>query len=362
VQQGASSPARAYVELAEATVVARAVFEAAGPELLGPITTLGHLRRLLSAEASTDAPLLRLRVSDTDAARAAALANLWADEFFAVAGQLYGQDQANLALYEQAEAQALADLNAAEAALAAFQSGNVVNILQAQLDSQQASLTDYLNRAREAKLLSQDLQELLARLNDLAADSPAAMADDIALLSITSRLYGGLQTDPSGLMPDNAIQVVLSGDQTLTSSTVADQRRLAEDLLASLETRRQALAQQAADLEPQILALQGQVAEAQVRADELTRARDLAVEVYSTLAIRVQEAGIAVQQSANVAQIVGAAQAPTRATGPARLTYVGLSAALGGVLGVGLALLREFLRPAAEADGQTTAAAQASQS
>ena len=358
VNQSGAVSARAYVELAESTTVVQAVFDAAGPDLLDGITTLGRLRRLLEAEASADAPLLRLRVSDTDAARAAALANLWAEAFAARAGILYSQDQANLAVYSEAEADALAALNAADTALADFQAGNPVSILQAQLDSQQASLTDYLNRAREAELLSQDLQDLLARLESLPTGAPAALADDLALLALTSRVYGGqLGSDPDGQGAGNRLQLLVDGSQPVTNATVADQRGLAEDLLGSLAARRQTLAAQAIAVEPAILTLQGQVAAAQAQANQLTRARDLAAETYSALAIQVQEATVAVRQAENVAQVAGVAATPNQATGPARLTYVGLGAALGAALGVALALAREFVRSGAEADSPAAAPA-----
>jgi uncharacterized protein involved in exopolysaccharide biosynthesis len=346
VQQSSGVTAQAYLELAESNTVVETVFEAAGPELLDGIPSVSRLRRLLTAEASAEAPLLRLRVTDTDPARAAALANLWAETFAAQAGVLYRQDQANLVVYSEAEAEALAGLNAADAALADFQASNPINITQAQLTSQQASLTDYLNRAHEAGLLSGDLMDLLTRLESLPANAPAALADDLALLALTSRVYGGqLGTDADGQASDR-LQVVVGVDQPLTSGTVADQRELAEDLLASLDARRQSLAAQAKAVEPSILALQGQVATAQAQADQLTRARDLAAETYSALAIQVQEATVAVRQAANVAQVAGRASVPSRATGPARATYLLLGAGLGAMLGVGLALAREFLRPA----------------
>jgi len=354
VQQSGGVTAQAYVELAESTTVVQAVFDAAGPDLLDRINTVSRLRRLLEAEASADAPLLRLQVRNTDAARAAALANLWAETFAARAGLLYSQDQANLAVYSEAEAEALAALDVADTALADFQAGNPVNILQAQLDSQQASLTDYLNRAHEAELLSQDLQDLLARLESLPAGAPGALADDLALLALTSRVYGGqLGADPG----ETNLQLSVSGDQPLTNSTVANQRGLAEDLLASLDARRQSLAAQATAVVPAILALQGQVAAAQAQADQLTRQRSLTAQTYSARAIQVQEATVAVRQAANVAQVAGVAAAPNQATGPARLTYVGLSAALGAVLGVALALAREFVRAGAEADSPAAAPA-----
>jgi uncharacterized protein involved in exopolysaccharide biosynthesis len=344
VSQGGSMPVAAYVELAESSPVAQAILDAAGPEGLGTIQSVGALRSRLSAQASNAAPLLRLEVTDTDPDRAARIANLWAQAFTELAGQLYGQDQANLALYEEGLAEAEAALDVANADLAAFEATNRISILQAQLSNQQNSLSDYSSRAREAELLSQDLQDLLVRLESLPTSAPAALTDDLALLTLTNRVYGGQSTGPSS---DTRVQVQVSGDTPLTNGTVADQRQLAEDLLAALATRQDALNEQLMTVEPSILDLQGQLAAARAEEQRLVSAHDLAVELFASRSLQVKEADLAVRQTANVAQVASAANAPNFATGPQRATYVLLGGALGVALAVVLALAREFLRPAA---------------
>jgi uncharacterized protein involved in exopolysaccharide biosynthesis len=124
--------------------------------------------------------------------------------------------------------------------------------------------------------------------------------------------------------------VQLGGAQPLAGPVVADQRALGEGLLATLQARRIALESEAAALEPALLALQGQLAQAQVQESELTRARDLAEHTYEALASKIEDARIAVRESANVVQVASRAAVPAEPDG---LGPLGL-AVIGGALGL----------------------------
>jgi uncharacterized protein involved in exopolysaccharide biosynthesis len=289
---------------------------------------------------------LRLSVRDTDPARAAAIANAWVAVFSARAGQLYGQDQAALDVYQQQLSQAQADLDQADAALAAFQASNQVSVLSAQLASQQALLTDYLNNQHQVELMQHDLDDLSGRLERLDGDAPASLAEDLALLSLASRLYGGqlVSFDQEQGRSTVPLQVQVDSDRSLVGATVAHQLDLAGDLLAVLDIRREQFESQLAALEPEILALQGQLAAAEVQAAQLTRARDLASSQYLNLASRTQEAEIAVQAWASTVQVASRALVPTEKAGPRRTLNTLLGTALGLGLGVLLALATQ-LRP-----------------
>ena len=67
--------------------------------------------------------------------------------------------------------------------------------------------------------------------------------------------------------------------------------------------------------EPNILALQGELAQAQVRQAELTRASSLAEDHYLSLASKIDEAKIAARESANFIQIASSAVVPTERVG-----------------------------------------------
>lgn len=346
VNQATTLPVLAYPDLAKSGDVLAEVYARVQDQMPPAVDTLERFSRALSAEAASDNTLLRLSVRDTEPARAAAVANAWVEVFAARAGQLYGQDQAALSIYEQQLAGARAALGQADAELAAFQASNETNVLEARLASQQASLTDYLNRRRQLDLARQDLDDLRTRLAGLTPDAPASLAEDLALLSLVNRLYGspGMPIDAGqGASPSAALQVQVGTDRPLAGPTAADQLALADDLLATMATRREQIDGQIAALEPEILRLQGLAAAAAAEEQQLTRARDLASSQYLSLTGQVQDAQVAVQTWANTIQVASRAQTPAEKAGPRRVLTTLAAAVLGLGLGVLLALGTQLL-------------------
>jgi uncharacterized protein involved in exopolysaccharide biosynthesis len=341
VNQTAVLPVRAYPDLALSNDLVAEVYAKTANRLPAKINTPAKLAQRLEVETTSDPTLLRFKYLDTDTQRAAEIANVWAEVFAANSARLYAQDRANLLLYQQQLDDARGQLRQADDALAAFQSNNLVNILAAQLDSQQDSLTDYLNRQHQLELLSQDVRDVSARLNALAPEEPARLSEDLALLSITGRIYGAQTIGASGVDQTPAalpIQVQISAGQPLAGPAVADQRAYAQNLADTVAARLAEIAGQSSGLQAQILVLQGQLAEASVRQEELTRAQDLAEGQYTQLNGRVQDAGLAAQESSNAIQIVSRAGVPTVKVGPQRTLNVLLGGAIGFVFGILAAL------------------------
>lgn len=344
VSQGALLPLKAYPDLALSDDVVADVFGQIKATLPPQIDTLFEFKERLKATAAADPTLLRLAVRDADPIRAAQIANLWAGTLAERAGRLYAQDAANLATYQEQLTATKNNLDEAEQTLAAFQASNAVAILTAQVNSQQAILTDYLNRAHQFELLVQDAQDLRARLTKLDPNAPSSFTDDVVMLMLSAQAFGGQMTSiqsqvpvsqspsqPSQLSPPSVLlQVQIDSDQSLSGKTVAQQAALMDDLLNTLRARAETARAEATALEPIILDLQGQLAEAQRQEAELTRARDLAESQYRALANKVEEAKIAVQESANVVQVASEATVPTERVSPRR----GLNVLLGGSLGL----------------------------
>jgi polysaccharide biosynthesis transport protein len=359
-------PVHAYPELAQSDDVlsqvlsrTQALLPASGAN---KTATLADLQGQLTAEAASDPSLVRLKVRNRDPQIAAELANTWAEVFAARAGALYGQDQANLQLYTSQLAQAKTALDTAESDLAAFQSSNQVTILTAHLDSQQASITDYLNRRHELDLLGRDARDLVAHLSALPASAPASPVEDLALLAITSRLYGSESTftRTAQLSSGLPMQVQLPAGQPLAGPAVADQLALASSLSNTIGSRLGDIDGLVAALQPQVLALQGQVAESQVKQDALALTRDLASSAYKKLANQVQDATLVAQASSNTVQIASRAELPGTRVSPHRSTSILLGGAVGFALGVVLALAISLWRaapaPGQAASGSTTPA------
>ena len=344
VNQNTTLPVQAYPELAKSSDVIAVVFAKAGPLLPAGVNTAAKLAGQLTAEAASDPTLLRLRVRDGDPQRAAQIANLWAEVFAAEAAQLYSQDHANLLVYQQQLKDAKANLDTAESDLANFQSTNQVGILNARLDSQRAALTDYLNQQHQLQLLNQDALDLLNRLNGLQPSAPASTTDDLALVSIASRMYA-FQSSPTNTVQSALaipIQLQISVGQPLAGPTVADQKATADSLRATIASHVTEAGNQAQAIEPQILALQGQVAAAQLKQVQLTRIASLAQDQYTDLAKQVQQAGIAIQDASGAVQIASRAAIPGAAISPHRAINVLLGVAIGLVLGLLVSFGLEF--------------------
>jgi uncharacterized protein involved in exopolysaccharide biosynthesis len=348
VSQSTNLPVRAYPDLAVSNDVVAEVFARTADLLPESINTPALLGEKLRVETTPDLTLLRFKYVDTDPKRAAEITNIWAQVFAATSGRLYAQDEANLVLYQQKLEDARGDLKQADEALAAFQSDNLVSILTAQLASQQDSLTDYLNRQHQLELLAQDIRDVSARLNALAPELPARLGEDLALLTITGRIYGAQTINNAG---DNTpvaspIQVQISGGQPLAGPAVNDQRNYAQNLADAVAARLAEIAGQSDNVQAQILVLQGQLAEANVRQYELVRTQALAEEQYVQLSGRVQEAGLAAQESSNAIQVVSRAAVPTVKFGPQRTLNTLLGGAIGFVFGILAALGVDWLRKA----------------
>jgi len=346
VPQGPPIPVKAYPDLALSDGVLSRVFSEVRDGLPSRVDTLSEFRRILKASPAPDPSVLRLTVRDTDPGRAAKIANAWANVFTAGAGRLYGQDAANLANYEEQLATARTNLDTAEQALAAFQASNQVAILQAQLESKQAILTNYLNRRHQLDLLIQDAQDLLTRLETLDPGAPSGLTDDLMVLSLSVRMFGNQTISGEFQMDQPAVplQVQIVSGQSLSGKTTAEQVALLKDLLDTLQARVVDAQVRVEALEPEILELQGRLGEAQTRENQLARALDLAETQYKTMANIVQEARVATQDSANIVQIASEATVPTERAGPRRTLNTALGGALGILVGVFAAFVGEWWR------------------
>ncbi|OGO49413.1 MAG: hypothetical protein A2W37_08055 [Chloroflexi bacterium RBG_16_63_12] len=351
VSDGGPLPLKAYPDLAVSDEVVSEVFNQVKPALPSEVDTLTKFRKQLKATAAADPTLLRLAARDTDPARAAQIANAWANTLADRAGRLYGQDAANLLTYETQLTTTKSALEDSEQALATFQANNQVAILTAQLNSQQAILTDYLNRVHQFGLLVQDAQDLRARLAKLDPSAPPSFTDDVVMLMLSAQAFGGqmapLQSQPSTVesqpsLPSQSsipLQVQISSGQSLSGKSVAEQAAVVDDLLNTLRARAEDAKAQIAALEPRILELQGRLAKAQKQQAELTRARDLAQTQYLALASKVEEAKIAAQESANVVQLASEAAVPTERANP----RIALNIAVAGALGLMVSVFAIFV-------------------
>jgi uncharacterized protein involved in exopolysaccharide biosynthesis len=332
VNQAVALPAQGYRDLAQSDEVVAQVAGAVGQ-------LPGSLRRGLSAAAGSDPALLRLTVTNGDPERAAEIANAWAQVLVAHVARLYGPEAPQLAAYAAQLAEAETRLLEAERVLTAFQAQTPAALLTAELAARQASMTGYLSRERRFALLARDAQDLLARLETLSAQAPAAAADEAALLLLTAQAVVNAP-DAGGA----AIQVQVGGAPA--SGQTSGQLAAAVRAFVGSVQAQGAEAQAAAEAEhPRILALQAELAEVTAAGRELERARTLAETRYLALAAQVEEATLAADEAASTVTVASRASLSNGSArvGTSRIVLVGALA--GAAIGAGLVLLREWLGP-----------------
>ena len=322
-----SGPQRSYTDLARSDEVALAVMNKIKDSLPPEINTLDKFRGQLRVTTSTDATLVTLTVTDKEPARAAQIANAWAESFIASVRGLYGIDAVNLASYQKQLEQSYNALTAAEQSLSDFQAKNRVVIVQAELNTQQSRFTDLLNRQVQINLLSQSAEDVRKRLELLDPKSPSVVTNDLAVLQLSIQSFVSQQAQPP-------VQLQMPVGQALSGKTAAEQILVVDSILGVLRSRAEAWKKEAATLEPLILDLQGKLAEAQIQESRLRRARDLAEGQYTRLNNKVREADVAAQDANNLAQLASSASVPTRVAGWNRILIVLIAAAAGAALAV----------------------------
>jgi len=330
-----SLPYKAYPALATGDEVLAALIAELGADK-GPGTwTVTALRTRLTAVNATDPSMIELRVRARDPASAAQIVNRWARLFVERANDLYGQDKRDLTFFEAQLAEAEAALSKAEQDQIAFQSRNESAILQAQLNSQQATMEEYLRTIRSLRLIVQDARSLQERLGSQDSASRGSLGDDL------TSLFLEVDALNRGSLP---IQLQISGQQGLTDRTVGEQIAFLESLIKALENKQAILEGETKALDPGILKLQEKLQQVGVEADRLSTARSLAQETFLTLSRKVAEARIGAQNTVGDVRIASQASAPDSPVSPRKVLNTAMAGALGLAVGIAGALAIEYWR------------------
>ncbi len=288
--------------------------------------TLGTLAGMIEATSEGDPSLVVLKVHSRSPEDAAAIANLWADQFTTLGNGIYGGTEKDVAFFEEQMDQAKRALDETDAALIEFQARNQSSIVDAQLSSCCQTQTDYLAVQRAIAYIVQDIQGLRNQLAQQPGDQPASLADDLTALFLQVKAFDAEASTP--------IQLQVNSAASFSNKSLAEQIAFLDDLVVTLEAKSSEINERLAELEPQILALQQSLQEINVESDLLTSARDLAHETYMTLARKLEEARIAAQEENGMLQVGSYTAIPEKPVSPRRMLNTAVAGALGGMLGV----------------------------
>jgi uncharacterized protein involved in exopolysaccharide biosynthesis len=324
---------KAAVDLANSDALLQQVLLDVGEALPDDKRNLFELRKMLKAKTGSDPSIVNLSVINRDRQRVADIANAWAALYVRQVNDLYGQSADQLKFFEEQLTQARSDLDTADQALVEFQKRNDLAILQAQLSAKQNSLANYLGMNESLVVLQQNVRNLRDQLARRPADSPSNLGDDLAQLMLQVSALSA----PSGSLP---VQLQMPSTGSLSEKTVGQQAAYLADLAKAVEARQAEAKKQAEALPAEILVLQGQIQEMNTEAARLTRQRDLAQSVYTTLAQKVKETRISTQDGSGSVRLAGNAVTPERPMSRGRLKntvlglILGLMAVMGGVFAV----------------------------
>jgi uncharacterized protein involved in exopolysaccharide biosynthesis len=307
---------KAALDLATSDATIQQLLDQMGNDLPLEEQSLVPMREMLKAAQGGDASIIKLTVTNRDPQRVAKIANTWASLYVRQVNDLYGQSSEQLKFFESQLAQAKSDLDTADQALVDFQKRNDASVLQAQLSAKQSALSNYLN------------------LNESLKD-PSTLGDDLSTLA--------LQVNALNAQSGIPIQLQLPSTGTLSNKTVGQQAAYLADLAKTIEAKQTEVKQQADAAPTEIMALQGKIQESNTENARLTRQRDMAQNVYTTLSQKVGETRIATQDTSGRVRLASAAAVPEKPLG-GKLKNTAIAAILGLFLGVVAAFAIEYFK------------------
>ncbi len=278
------------------------------------------------------------------------IANTWAALYVRQVNDLYGKSADQLTFFEAQLAQAKNDVDRQIKRSSNFRNGMTSTILQAQLSAKQNALANYLGMNESLVVLQQNVKNLQDQLARRPADSPSSLGDDLAQLMLQVSVLSA----PSSSLP---IQLQMPSTGGLSDRTVGQQAAYLADLAKTIESKQAEAKKQTAALPIEIKALQGQIQETSTEAARLTRERDLAQTVYTTLAQKVKETQISAQDASGSVRLAGSAVAPERPMSRRLLTNTALGLVLGLMVVLGGVFAVEYFREPAKMPSSSAAGA-----
>ncbi len=334
--ENGQQPLKAFPELAMTDDLVQQVMVSVEPSLEEPMTVQAFKRRL-TAVAGADPSIIRLTAKAESPELAAQIANNWAKAFVDWGNSIYGSgNNSQLAFYEAQLAEAQTDLDNAESALVAFQGRDRRNIIDSNLSALRSLQEQYLAEQNDLQLLSEDIVRLQTQLANQTTSS-TTVADQLTALFFQLKVFN-VSASAEAVVP---IQLNVDSATQLTTSSRSEQVAFLDDLLVSVNDRKDAIADALAALEPEILALQGERQQLQAEVNQLNRNLTVAEETYTTLARKVDEERISAEGQANNLRLASNAAVPDRPTN-STLTAVILAAVVGGMVSVGVIFAAEW--------------------
>lgn len=287
-------------------------------------------RKNLNVEGGKDSTVSILAVRLKDAAEAERLARLWAEEVVRRVNLVYsGRDESQVAFFQEQVEMAAQRVQAAAKALEDFEARNQKNSLQNQLNSLSAQQGEYLRRLRVIQAVQADARLFLEQIKALPNESLLSSQEQTNLFLLQMRIYGDTL---AGIA--SASQYQLAVPQLTAQTTVGEYEQTLVAWLNALEAQKAELSSAIEAFPPQMEELQGKIQALDSKRQRLDLEFKLANETLTTLTRKLDEARIAIQDSAGYASIAAYPTFPRRALPRGTLRNTALATLLGGFLAV----------------------------
>jgi len=344
--------------------VAAQVFEQIGDQVgngaQNPSNLLGRIRsRTIESTARDGGDLIEIIATHGDPTMAALLANTWADVYVTYINDLYSKQVDSYAsveqqiqdlqgTYLQTEQNLQSFLADSRTSELTFAISSTLQTIQTQTVDDRDSLAILYSTKRKMEQLLQDARGLQAQIQNGGED--ASGANGLALLLLKAETFATSSELPGSLEIQLPPAEGLVAGASVQAADVASLIAVVEARIADLET---AIDEQLAapasesrnELYERLSDLQAELEKEQAKLTELTRARDLAWDTYSTLNLKLAELGIE-QEMADV-EVVFASPAlePAGPTGASRTQFILVGAGLGFLVSAALILFLNLLLP-----------------
>jgi uncharacterized protein involved in exopolysaccharide biosynthesis len=337
-----------YPEFAQSDEVLQQLSDLLAGELGGELPSIEALRGKTSVRASKEVGLIFLTARNSDPRKAATTANAWAGLYIEMLNRLYGSDQGDdYGFFASQLVSAQNDLTGAQEALAEFKARDPSALLDSEVQASIEALDGYLAEEHSVEAQKRTIENWRAQLASQSGDQAVSRIDELTSLFMQLQAFGIIQESAQP-------QFQVSVEQMAAEWGVTEQNAFLENLSGLLQRRAAELDALVRELQPEILRMQRDLQAAQNEGERLTQEVEIAKLVYQSLALKAEEARIASESVAGVAQLASKAAVPLRSVSSGLLLNTAMGAALGFVVGVVLAVLLELVgssRTTAQDDG-----------
>jgi uncharacterized protein involved in exopolysaccharide biosynthesis len=278
-----------------------------------------------------------LTVRNGDPRKAAIIANTWAGLYVDMLNRLYGSYQGDdYGFFAAQLVLAQDDLSAAQEVLAEFRARDPSALLAGEVDTSIDDLNGYVAEVHSIEKQSRLIESWREQLASQSGDPSVSKIDELTSLFMQLQAFGVIQESAQP-------QFQVSVEQMAGEWSLAEQNAFLDNLAGLLQSRAADLDAQMQELQPQILGMQRDLQAALNEGERLIQEVEIAKSVYQSLALKAEEARIASESAAGVAQLASKAAVPEHSVSSGLLVNTAMGAALGLVVGLALAAFLELV-------------------